>query len=472
MGNFRRVALCTAPSAKARKAIDDDPGRAVTLGEFRARFYDCLKRRADALFELTDALLTTGSVPSPVHLSLAGAHRRGWGSLYAALSKGRMDAEGLRRLLARQPSQGGKRSGTRVYAVDVSPWPRCDAEASPRRGYLYHPSRHSAGKPIVAGWAYQFVAGLGFERDSWVSPVDAKRVGPEEDANDVAAGQVRALVRRSSPVEEPLFVFDAGYDPVRLQRKLEGCRAQILVRLHSGRTFYAEPDISKKRPVGRPFRHGARFSCRDPGTWPRPTAEHHARSADYGDVRVRAWAGLHPKTRKAAERYGSETAAVVEGTVVLVEVGRLPRGERRRKPKALWLWWHGEGEPDLDLLWRAYCRRFDVEHFVKFLKGTLGWTASRVRHPEQADRWTWLVVAAYAQLLLARGIVTDQRLPWERPLPTGSLTPTRVLRNFASLLPVLGTPAEAPKPRGRSPGRPKGSLSGRARRYPAVKKAA
>jgi hypothetical protein len=77
---------------------------------------------------------------------------------------------------------------------------------------------------------------------------------------------------------------------------------------------------------------------------------------------------------------------VVKGTVVSVEVERLPRGERRRKPKVLWLWWYGEGGPDPGLLWRAYCRRFDVEHFEKLLKGTLGWTIPRVRHPEQADR--------------------------------------------------------------------------------------
>jgi hypothetical protein len=188
-------------------------------------------------------------------------------------------------------------------------------------------------------------------------------------------------------------------------------------------------------------------------------------------VRVRAWSGLHPKTRRAAQRYGKETAAVAVGTVVLVEVERLPRGERRRKPKVLWLWWHGEGAPDLGLLWRAYCRRFDVEHFVKFSKGALGWTAPRVRHPEQADRWTWLVLAAYAQLASARAVDEDRRLPWERRLAPGSLTPTRVLRGFASLLPLLGTPAEAPKRCGRSPGRPRGSWSGPAKRYPAVKKA-
>jgi len=432
-----------------------------------------MQRRADALFELCDAALTAGKVPSPPHLSLAPIHRRGWVSLYGALAKGRMDEEGLRRLLARQPERAGDANSAQVYAVDVSPWPRCDAEASPGRCYLYHPTRHSAGQPIVAGWAYQLVAKLSFERNSWVTPMDAKHVPPEQDANDVAAEQVRALVGRlTRHPEAPLFVFDAGYDPVRLQLGTEGNRAQILVRLHSGRTFYAEPEIPPKRPVGRPCRHGAKFDCKRPSTWSPPTAEHFARSTDYGNVRVRAWSGLHPKTRRAKERYGATTATVVEGTVVLVEVERLPRGERRRKPKVLWLWWTGGGEPDLDLLWKAYCRRFDIEHFVKFLKGSLGWTAPRVRHPEQADRWTWLVLAAYAQLLLARRIVADQRLPWERQLPTGSLTPTRVLRNFATLLPLVGTPAEAPKPRGRSPGRPKGSLSGSAKRYPAVKKAA
>ena len=45
---------------------------------------------------------------------------------------------------------------------------------------------------------------------------------------------------------------------------------------------------------------------------------------------------------------------------------------------------------------------------------------------------------AYAQLRLAKAIVADRRLPWERPLESYSLTPTRALRSFASLLPLVG----------------------------------
>ena len=131
----------------------------------------------------------------------------------------------------------------------------------------------------------------------------------------------------------------------------------------------------------------------------------------------------------------------------------------------------GAAKPDLDLIWLSYCCRFSLEHVIKFMKLTLGWTTPWVRHPEQADRWSWLILAAYTQLRLARGIVADRRLPWEKPLSQRRLTPTRVLRAFYGLLPSLGTPASAPKPRVRSPGRLEGSCSELAKRYPAIKKA-
>ena len=82
------------------------------------------------------------------------------------------------------------------------------------------------------------------------------------------------------------------------------------------------------------------------------------------------------------------------------------------------------------------------------------------------------MLLAYAQLRLARSCAEDHRLPWERPQLERRLTPCRTLRGFATLLAAVGTPARAPKPCGRSPGRPKGRLSGRAKRYPALKKAA
>src|SRR5215204_4467186 len=446
------------------------------LHNFRCSFYECLHRRGDALFELADAILSTdAAAPSPVHLSLEPAHRRGWGSFYAALARGRIDAGVLRDLLVRHPLAG---SGTTpVYAVDTSVWPRCDAECSPERGYYYHPSRHSAGQPIVAGWAYQFVAQLNFVRESWTAPVDVERVRPAQDANEVAAEQVKAMLDRlgKGRAVVPLFVFDAGYDPVKVQQGLEGSRCQILLRLRAGRRFYGDPSLAgPPARTGRPRRHGPKMKCSDPSTWPEPSVEHRCEDAGYGAVRVRAYSKMHPKVRSHQGRGSRGPLPIVVGTLVLVEVERLPRGERRRKPRVLWLWWHGpEGEtPNLELIWRAYVRRFDLEHTFRFLKQSMGWTTPRVRSPEQADRWTWLVVAAFTQLRLARTCVADLRLPWERRYEASRLTPIRIHRVVSTLLAHVGTPAEPPKPCGRSPGRPKGRLSGRAERYPALKKSA
>ncbi len=192
---------------------------------------------------------------------------------------------------------------------------------------------------------------------------------------------------------------------MKVQQGLEGTQCQILVRLRAGRRFYGDPSLSDPPAhIGRPRRHGPKMKCSEPSTWPEPSAEHHCEEAGYGSVRVRAWAELHPKVRNYEGRGSRRPLPIVVGTLILVEVERLPRGESRREPRVLWLWWHGpEGTaPDLDLLWRSYVRRFDLEHTFRFLKQSMGWTTPRVRHPEQADLWSWLVVAAYTQLRLAR----------------------------------------------------------------------
>ena len=69
--------------------------------------------------------------------------------------------------------------------------------------------------------------------------------------------------------------------------------------------------------------------------------------------------------------------------------------------------------------------QFDLEHTFRFLKQTLGWTRPKLRSPEAADRWTWLVIAAHTQLRLTRLLAADLRRPWERPLPAEKLTPAR-----------------------------------------------
>jgi hypothetical protein len=328
---------------------------------------------------------------------------------------------------------------------------------------LLPPSRHSAGQPIIAGWAFQWIAHVSFDRDSWTAPVDARRLHPLEDTDQQAAAQVRALLGRlpvGGPV--PVFVFDGGYDSAQLTLDLADAPAAVLVRLRADRCFYADPPPAARSPKGgRPRRHGAKFAFADPTTWPTPTATLVSTDDQYGAVTVQAWSKLHPKQQRHPGHGSRGPRPIVPGTIIRVAVERVPA--RTRPPKVLWLWWAGLGELDLDLAWRAYIRRFDLEHTVRFAKQTLGWTTPRPCHPEQADRWTWLVLTCYAQLRLAREVAGDQRLPWERPRPQPRLSPMRVRRGFPQLLVRLGSPAAAPKPAGRSPGRPKAASLGQPR---------
>ena len=443
------------------------PSRAALVG-FRQTLYGCLTRWGDALFELADAALCApapvGSVPA---LSLETVFRRGHGSLYKALAAGRIDAAALRRaLVAHRPANWPS-----VFAVDASAWPRCDAETSPERSFYYSASRHSAGQPIVAGWSYSWIAGLSWGADSWTVPLDARRIPPRADtvtATIAQVGDLVGLLGDDGPV--PLFVFDAGYDPIGLGAGLADTRAQVLVRIRSDRLFYPDPAPAPAGTVGRPRRHGARFACADPASWPAPDAALTTRDPRYGAVEVHAWYGLHPRLHGRG-RWAGAPPPIVRGSLIRVVVEHLPK-VTARPVKTLWLWWSGPGTPELDVCWRAYLRRFDLEHTYRFAKGALGWTTPALRTPEQADRWTWLVVAAYTQLRLARSLVADDRLPWERPYDPAQLTPTRVRRGFRRLRAAIGTPARPRKYHTAGPGRPKGTRRPPRTRYPALKKAA
>jgi len=452
---------------KARRASE-----AEELVCFRRLLYGCFTRWADALFELADALLCTAAPVSSVpSLSLEPEFSRSHGSLYKALARGGIDEDRLRRLLV-----GGRaKTWPLVFAVDASTWDRCDAECSPERGFYYSASKHSAGQPIVAGWSYQWICQLDWAPDSWTAPLDAMRIAPMSDATAATIDQVRRLVGLL-PVdrEVPLFVFDAGYDPIAIGHDLGGVRCEVLCRVRDDRVFYADPPARPNRPPetgGRPPRHGRRFKCSDPQTWPEPSARLLAVDPRYGTITVDAWHRVHPRLIGRGRWAGHQLPPIVKGSVIRVEVEHLPKPTARTK-KMLWLWWSGEGEPDLDRCWRAYLRRFDIEHTFRFAKHTLGWTTPSVCTPEQADRWTWLVVAVLTQLRLARGLVADLRLPWERPRDPTQLTPARVRRGFRRLRATIGSPASPPKRSRAGPGRPKGTRRPPRTRYPPIKKAA
>ena len=212
--------------------------------------------------------------------------------------------------------------------------------------------------------------------------------------------------------------------------------------------------------VGRPRHHGPELRLSDPGTWPEPDHHTHTATRRYGDAQALAFNRVHPRlTRRAAWISHTGALPILEGTLIRLTVDRVPSGQN---PKPIWLWCSTADltAAQIDRLWQAYLRRFDLEHTFRLLKQTLGWTRPRLRDPAAADTWTWLILAAHTQLRLARGLTQDLRRPWERPAHPDRLerqNPARVRRAFRNLRPKTTHPAQAPKPTRPGPGHPPAS---------------
>ncbi|MFE2972824.1 NF041680 family putative transposase [Streptomyces sp. NPDC059340] len=444
------------------------------LSCFRADFYDCLTGRADALFELTDSLLCTdGPVKTLVGLALAPEHRPGHGALYGALNQGRIEVARLRQVLASVPLSRAA-DGRLVLAVDVAPWLRPDAATSDARSFCHTYGRGENKHLMIPGWPCSWIVALETGRSSWTAPLDALRLRPGDDLAAVTADQVRDLVGRLITAGQwhegdPLMwiVIDAGYDVMRLSYLLRDLPVELLGRLRSDRVMRrpAPPRVYDPKG-GRPPKHGSEFIFKDARTWVTPDAETKTTTTRYGTAHAQGWDRLHPELQqRSAWRDHPGKLPIIEGTVIRLQVDHLPSGG---DPKPLWLWWsRPTATPvDNDLAWQAFLRRFDIEHFCRMIKQTLGWSAPKLRDPEAADNWTWLIIAAYTQLRLARPLAVDLRRPWERPVPSNRLTPARVRRGFRHLHAKISTPAGVPKPSRPGPGRPPGSKNRRpAKRY-------
>lgn len=450
-------------------------GALSKLSEFRSELYACLTSRADALFDVCDALLCTdGPVRTLVDLALAPEHRRGHGALYSGINRGRIDIARLRRALA-SVSLPRAADGRLVLAVDVSPWLRPDADTCSDRSFCHTFGRGLGKHQMVPGWPYSIVAALETGRTSWTALLDAIRLEPGADLAAVTAEQVREVIERLVTAGqwrdgdlEVLVVLDAGYDAPRIAHLLADLPVEVLGRLRSDRVMRKPVPVPWICPPqgGRPPKHGGEFVFGRPETWGELAVVTVTDTDRYGTAIAQAWDRLHPRlTRRAAWGDHEGPLPIIEGTVIRLTVARLPSGGVN---KPVWLWWSRTGArpEDVDRCWQAFLRRFDVEHTFRLLKQTLGWTRPKLRNSEAADRWTWIVLAAHTQLRLARPLARDLRRPWERAAEPNRLTPARVRRGFRNLHVKTGTPARAPKPTRPGPGRPLGSKNKRpATRY-------
>ena len=286
-----------APQPPDAAQVADAVARFLALREFRARLYACFTARADALFELTDAILCADhAVTSLVQLSREAEFTRGHGALYDALAAGEIGGEALAGLLTEtlpqliDGDQGQARAGehdmidygllesalaglppddaravreacarwTRLrFAIDATPYPRPDAECSLEREHVHHDAcRCDGARKTIPGWEYQFVAAAGYLRTAWTAVVDVERTAKAARAGQTAR-QVKNLLRRLAAAGHghggaPLVILDAGYSAAALTAALAGQSVHLLVRLPAGSVMYGEPVTWPGRKGRRP----------------------------------------------------------------------------------------------------------------------------------------------------------------------------------------------------------------------------
>jgi hypothetical protein len=144
--------------------------------------------------------------------------------------------------------------------------------------------------------------------------------------------------------------------------------------------------------------------------------------------------------------------ASAKGAALAVTVMRVVRpgaSGKKRDPRESWFLWDGPTQLGLPEVALDYRRRFGQEHGYRFDKQALLWAKPRLRTPAQFERWSQIVAIVHNLLVLAR---------------------PQVRRAMAKIVAQLGTPAPPPKPRGKSPGRPKGAVVRPAPRFPVIYK--
>jgi hypothetical protein len=428
------------------------------LIEFRQAVYGHgITYRRDAVFDLLDAMLSEGSVSSFAMLSQADPFQRKWSSLYAAVEDGRLNEAWLRKYLAQEvPS-----TGICYFALDGSPWPRPRAKTLEDRQYVFQASSDVNGGTVAIGYPYSSLDWVVEAHTSWALPIDERRVASSQTAQAVGVEQVKALAEARAVFVEALDIVacDGKYGNAGYLRSVKGLRVGITARLRADRVLYRPAPAHDPHQKGRPRVHGARFAFKEADTWGEPDEVIELEDSRWGTVRLQRWQDLH-------EKKGVDVPYdVIRASVHL---------EREKPPAALWLAWLAPTTIPAGLIltaetiWRAYDSRWPIEPGLHFRKETLGWTRPRFQSKEAGDRWTWLTALATWMIFLARPIVQDTPLPWQKPQQL--MTPQRVQQSIRPIFALIGTPARPPKQRGIPPGWPSGKSRTPKTRFPVVKK--
>jgi hypothetical protein len=417
------------------------------LKEFRQAAYQYLCRAHDATFELTDAILLTRNPYCLADLSLCPVFRRKWPSIYESLQDSRPQRRKLMQLYIKHIPTDIRP----ILVIDHTSWSHPDAVTLQERTIEHQPTTIPGNRPITVGQGYSTIAWIPESEGTWALLLRHERITSWESPIDKAVWQLRQVCY-DLPTR-PIVLVDSEYGSAPFVRKTADIKADKLMRLRSNLCVWAAPPAYAGK--GCPRKHGNKFKLNDSSTWSEPKESLEIEEHQLGRVRISLWPDLHFQ-------------ATAFHPMQLIRVERLERNYLQKNCKPLWLAWVGEEMPNLSSIWRLYLRHFTIDQWYRFIKQRLHWTLPKLKTPKQCERWSDLMPLMTWELWLAREVVADNPLPWQKSMV--KLTPGRVAQSIGGVLAAIGTPACVPKTRGKSPGWPQGKPRQQRTRYPIVKK--
>jgi len=441
------------------------------LNQFRESVYQHLNHRADTLMDLVDAISSTPNARSVVEYSLTACFQRSYSTIFKAIDEMELEPMFLPYRLAPYFPKP-KAWPFWLLLVDVTPNPRPYARTLEDRGMVYQPAVVKGKLPVTIGHQYSTVT-LGLEPEvgmttSWTLPLVTERVKTDQDKELVGIAQIGQLLNdQKLPFGRELTVVaqDSSYSkPAALYAQGKYPNLVTIARVRGNRTFYQpyvpSAEALANRVPGHPQWYGERFSLSTPTTWTTPDEsqslwETNSEGKAYR-LEIQAW---HTMLMTGAVK--PIPLPMHKHPFTLVRIVCYDKEGNQLFKHPLWLIVIGERRQELTLvhIYQAYSARFNIEHFFRFGKQRLLLVGFQTPEVAREENWLQLAQIAYAQLWMSRSVALALPRPWERNLPAMKwhlISPALVQRDFARIIRQLGTPAQSPKPRGISPGRPKG----------------
>ena len=303
-----------------------------TLAAFRRKAYACFERAADALMNVSDALVTQTPAQSVAELSLSPCFERRRHSLYAALADGKIDRNALQQLfIAYAPSpQEGERL---VVGGDASSILRVPSQTARDRTSVHASNLPEGKKPVRPGWQFSELAVLPTQKSSWVYVLDNRRI---ESSSTQAQGMVAQLRQaRAFLLCAFLFLGEGYYGSATFRAQTAEVDCAVWVRFVKNRVLYREPPpVTSKPGRGHPRWHGAPLKLKDPSTHAIADQQWEGVDAMGHKIEVRCWQNLH-------------FAKARTHRLSLLQVVRHGAADTKRDPKvSRFLFW-GQTLPDL-----------------------------------------------------------------------------------------------------------------------------